>query len=80
MKCPICKHGSTHTGYASITLERDDATLVFKHVPAEICDNCGEEYVSEEAGQPCGFRGGSGGCAGIPGCLNSAPGPQWIRF
>ncbi|MDO8891515.1 MAG: type II toxin-antitoxin system MqsA family antitoxin [Sulfurimicrobium sp.] len=48
MKCPICKHGSTHAGYASITLERDDATLVFKHVPAEICDNCGEEYVSEE--------------------------------
>lgn len=29
-------------------MERDDATLVFKHVPAEICDNCGEEYVSEE--------------------------------
>jgi len=48
MKCPICKYGSTHTGYTSITLERDDATLVFKHVPAEICDNCGEEYVSEE--------------------------------
>lgn len=48
MKCPICKHGSTRPGYASITLERDDATLVFKHVPAEICDNCGEEYVSEE--------------------------------
>lgn len=48
MKCPICKHGSTRPGYASISMERDDATLVFKHVPAEICDNCGEEYVSEE--------------------------------
>lgn len=48
MKCPICKHGSTRPGYASITLERDDATLVFKHVPAEICDNCGEEFISEE--------------------------------
>lgn len=48
MKCPICKHGSTRPGYASITLERDDATLVFKHVPAEVCDNCGEEFVSEE--------------------------------
>lgn len=48
MKCPICKHGNTKPGYASITLERDDATLVFKHVPAEVCDNCGEEFVSEE--------------------------------
>jgi YgiT-type zinc finger domain-containing protein len=48
MKCPICKHGNTKPGFASITLERDDATLVFKHVPAEVCDNCGEEFVSEE--------------------------------
>ncbi len=48
MKCPICKHGDTKPGYASITLERDDATLVFKHVPANVCDNCGEEFVSEE--------------------------------
>lgn len=48
MKCPTCKHGSTHPGFASITLERDDATLVFKHVSAEVCDNCGEEHVSEE--------------------------------
>ena len=48
MKCPICKHGDTKPGYVSITLERDDATLVFKHVPANVCDNCGEEFVSEE--------------------------------
>ncbi|MBZ0092964.1 MAG: type II toxin-antitoxin system MqsA family antitoxin [Burkholderiales bacterium] len=48
MKCPICKHGDTKPGYASITLERGDATLVFKHVPATICDNCGEEFISEE--------------------------------
>ncbi|MBF0103098.1 MAG: YgiT-type zinc finger protein, partial [Desulfobacterales bacterium] len=23
-------------------------TLVFKHVPAQICSNCGEEYISSE--------------------------------
>jgi len=48
MKCQICKHGNTHKGYASITLERDGTTLLFKHVPANICDNCGEIYHDEE--------------------------------
>jgi YgiT-type zinc finger domain-containing protein len=44
MKCLICKHGNTHAGVASITLERDNTTVMFKRVPAEICDNCGEVY------------------------------------
>jgi len=44
MKCPICKHGNTHAGVASITLERGTSTVMFKSVPAEICDNCGEVY------------------------------------
>lgn len=48
MKCQICKHGSRHKGHASITLERDGATLLFKDVPADICDNCGEIYHDEE--------------------------------
>jgi len=48
MKCQICKHGNTHYGYASITLEREGTTLLFKNVPANICDNCGEIYHDEE--------------------------------
>ena len=48
MKCQICKHGNTHKGYASITLERDGTTLLFKNVPANICDNCGKIYHDEE--------------------------------
>ncbi|WKJ88983.1 type II toxin-antitoxin system MqsA family antitoxin [Methylomonas montana] len=48
MKCPICKHGETVNGTASLTLERGSATLVFKNVPAQICNNCGEEYFSED--------------------------------
>jgi YgiT-type zinc finger domain-containing protein len=48
MKCQICKHGNTHKGYVSITLERDGTTLLFKNVPANICDNCGEIYHDEE--------------------------------
>ncbi|MDX8128322.1 type II toxin-antitoxin system MqsA family antitoxin [Methylomonas sp. OY6] len=48
MKCPICKHGDTASGTASLTLERGSATLVFKNVPALICNNCGEEYFSDD--------------------------------
>lgn len=44
MKCPICKHGETRKGTASITLQRDGATLLFKDVPADICANCGEIF------------------------------------
>jgi YgiT-type zinc finger domain-containing protein len=44
MKCPICKHGNTQPGEASITLERGQTTVMFKHVPAEVCDNCGEVF------------------------------------
>lgn len=48
MKCAICQSGVTVEGYATIVLEKDHTTLVFKKVPAEICENCGEEYISEE--------------------------------
>jgi YgiT-type zinc finger domain-containing protein len=48
MKCMICKHGETRLGTATVTLEREGATIVVKDVPAEVCANCGEEYVSEE--------------------------------
>lgn len=47
MKCVICRHGETRTGAATVTLERDGATFVVRGVPARVCDNCGEEYVSE---------------------------------
>jgi len=48
MKCVICKQGETKPGKASVTLERDGMTLVIKGVPANICANCGEEYVNEK--------------------------------
>jgi YgiT-type zinc finger domain-containing protein len=48
MKCAICKHGETHPGKTTVTLERGSTTLVIKGVPARICDNCGEAYVDEQ--------------------------------
>ena len=49
MKCPICKHGETTAGTASVTLQSGGLTLVVKDVPAQVCDNCGEAYVDEQA-------------------------------
>ena len=43
----ICKHGETKKGTTTVTLEKDGSTIVFKGVPAQICDNCGEEYIDE---------------------------------
>ncbi|WP_016951127.1 type II toxin-antitoxin system MqsA family antitoxin [Anabaena sp. PCC 7108] len=47
MKCVICKHGQTKPGLVTVTLERDECIIVLKKVPAEICDNCGEYYLSD---------------------------------
>ena len=47
MKCVICKEGETAPGTATVTLERGSATVVFKAVPADVCQNCGEEYLDE---------------------------------
>ena len=47
MKCMICKHGETTDGFATVTLEKNGATIVFQKVPALVCDNCSEQYVSD---------------------------------
>lgn len=48
MTCVICKNGETQPGTATVTLEREGATVVIKIVPARVCKNCEEEYVDEE--------------------------------
>jgi YgiT-type zinc finger domain-containing protein len=48
MKCVICKKAFTKPGTTSITLERGCLTMVVKCVPAQVCPNCGEAYISEE--------------------------------
>jgi len=47
LKCIICKQGETRPGVTTVTLERNDLTLVVKQVPARVCANCGEAYVDE---------------------------------
>ena len=47
MHCGICRQGDTQPGSVTVTLERDATTVVFKHVPAQVCANCGEAYVDD---------------------------------
>jgi len=47
MKCVICRQGQTNNGLTTVTLDRGRTTVVIKDVPAEICENCGEYYLSE---------------------------------
>lgn len=47
MNCHICKHGHLKPGHVTVTLERPHLTLVFKQVPALVCENCGESLVDE---------------------------------
>ena len=48
MKCVICKQGETYPGQTTVTLERNETIVIFKAVPALICENCGVYYLSDE--------------------------------
>ena len=48
MRCVVCKMADTQVGVATVTLERGGLTLVVKGVPAQVCSNCGEQYVDEQ--------------------------------
>lgn len=45
MKCPVCKNGETQKGKVVVTLSKGDFITVYRNVPADICQNCGEEFV-----------------------------------
>jgi YgiT-type zinc finger domain-containing protein len=47
MNCVICKYGMTRPGLVTVTLERDDCIVILRQVPADVCENCGEYYLSE---------------------------------
>jgi YgiT-type zinc finger domain-containing protein len=48
MSCVICRNGTTHRGFVTVTLQRGETTVILKQVPADVCDNCGEYYLSSE--------------------------------
>ena len=46
MNCVICKSGTTKPGRVTVTLQRGETTVILKGVPADVCENCGEYYLS----------------------------------
>lgn len=48
MKCAICKNGETKNGQTVATFNRGKTTVVFQDVPAQVCQNCGEAFLSEQ--------------------------------
>ena len=48
MKWVLCKQGQTSPGIVVVTLQRGETTVIFKGVPADVCQNCGEYYLSED--------------------------------
>ena len=46
MTCVICKTGDLGPGHTTVSIGRGETTVVTENVPAEVCDNCGEAYVS----------------------------------
>jgi YgiT-type zinc finger domain-containing protein len=49
-KCVVCRFGKTSPGETTVSITHDSVTLVVKGLPADVCENCGEDYVSEEVG------------------------------
>jgi len=45
MKCVVCKQAETRPGVTTVTLQRGDSTFIVREVPAQVCPNCGEDYV-----------------------------------
>ena len=48
MTCVICKNGETAPGETIYTGTEGDTIVVVKGVPANVCGNCGEAYISFE--------------------------------
>ncbi len=47
MKCIVCHHGETQPGSTTVTFHSSGQTIVVTEVPADVCDNCGDAYVTE---------------------------------
>ena len=51
MQCVICKIGRLSPQKSTAFFEIGTTTIIFKHVPALVCDNCGEKYFDETTGE-----------------------------
>lgn len=40
--CTTCKNGVMHAGATTVTFDKDNVIIVFRNVPAQVCDTCGD--------------------------------------
>ena len=48
MTCTTCKSGQLFPGKTTVTFDRDGCLVIFRDVPAHVCENCGS-YVLDAA-------------------------------
>lgn len=41
MKCTTCESGEVRAGVGTLTVDKDGQLSVLRHVPANVCDQCG---------------------------------------
>jgi YgiT-type zinc finger domain-containing protein len=46
--CVLCRNGTLAPGTVTVVLQRERTTVILKQVPADVCPNCGEYYLSNE--------------------------------
>lgn len=46
--CPICKIGELNPGHVTVTLEREGSIVLFKNVPAQVCNNCASYFLDSK--------------------------------
>ena len=46
MKCVMCNHERLEDGTIEETIQTEETTYVFTNVPAKVCPNCNENYLS----------------------------------
>ena len=51
MICLICRQAEIVEGFTPIHFERGEMHLLIKHVPARVCQQCGEVWLEAEVGQ-----------------------------
>ncbi len=51
MQCVFCKTGETEPGTTTVTLDRAKSVIVIREVPADVCRQCGEAFLSTEVAQ-----------------------------
>ena len=48
MECVICKTGTTKQGKVTVTVDIKGTVVVIRNVPAKVCSNCGNYYLSSK--------------------------------